>query len=492
MPRLRSAVSLIEICLLATLTAIGYAGLVRVQRSLFLAGLTSSTPYAVPRDAVNLALVHRDLTEYLLLVGVTLVLYGWVVLRARRWSWPPVLAVLVALPVAVQLVLLTQPPTLSTDAFSYLAHGYLARGGNPYVQQAAALQGTGYGEALRRLGWLPTAAQTPYGPLWTLFERTVVAITGADVRTAVTLVKTPALVGSWGCSLVIFRLARELAPRWRWPALAAWHWSPVAIVECAGEGHLDGLMVLLVLLGLVATVRGRAWSAVLWLGAATLVKFLPAVLGVPVVPFLIRSAVRRRRTTARILLAVSSVAAGAVLAFAPWWVGPQTFLGVSRSGRAQFGWTPSGLIYTAFRRWWPTPTAEAWTQGVLITSILVVAAVAAARADTPRRLLHGCGVVALVSFALLPGGWPWYVMLPIAVLLCCPGARVLVCCAVLTVTTRSIAVFGDLQLLGAVPLADTADLDGLIGVLIPSCLGLLCVLVPERPGSDRSLASRLQ
>ena len=67
-------------------------------------------------------------------------------------------------------------------------------------------------------------------------------------------------------------------------------------------------------------------------------------------------------------------------------------------------------------------------------------------------MLRGVAVIACASFALLPGGWPWYAALPLALVLCLPtfGARILV--IVLTVTTRSIAAFGDLQMLGQVPM----------------------------------------
>jgi len=58
--------------------------------------------------------------------------------------------------------------------------------------------------------------------------------------------------------------------------------------------------------------------------------------------------------------------------------------------------------------------------------------------------------------------------LPVAMLVCLPtiGARLLI--LALTLATRSIAVFGDLQVLGAVPLETSVDIDGLIGVMVPT------------------------
>ena len=106
--------------------------------------------------------------------------------------------------------------------------------------------------------------------------------------------------------------------------------------------------------------------------------------------------------------------------------------------------------------------------------LIIIVLLVSTRVAGPRQMLRGVAVIACASFALLPGAWPWYAALPLAVLLCLPGfgARILV--IVLTVTTRSIAAFGILQMLAQVPYANTADLDGLVGVTIP---GLCCTLM---------------
>ena len=91
----------------------------------------------------------------------------------------------------------------------------------------------------------------------------------------------------------------------RWTALYAL--SPVPVVEVVNNGHVDGLAALFVVLALLAAARRRpVWVGVL-LGAATLVKLYPAVLGLAVVASL------RRRDVVRVASAAAAVVAAAYL-----------------------------------------------------------------------------------------------------------------------------------------------------------------------------------
>lgn len=55
-------------------------------------------------------------------------------------------------------------------------------------------------------------------------------------------------------------------------------WSPLALFELAGSGHLEALMLPFVLLALLARTKGRSILAGWALGAAALIKLYPAVL----------------------------------------------------------------------------------------------------------------------------------------------------------------------------------------------------------------------
>ena len=209
------------------------------------------------------------------------------------------------------------------------------------------------------------------------------------------------------------------------------------------------------------------------------VKYLPAVFAPPLLGLMLRHAdsgtgVPRTGVIVRIAGGGVTVLALLALAFAPFWVGEPTFVGVRESGRLYSSWSPSGLLLRMVRTRVADPAAERIIQTLLVSVLIIIVLLVSTRVADSRQMLRGVAVIACASFALLPGGWAWYAALPLALVLCLPtyGARILV--IVLTVTTRSVAAFGLLQMLGQVPYADTADLDGLIGVTIP---GLFCLIV---------------
>jgi alpha-1,6-mannosyltransferase len=461
---------------MSALTAMGYAALYRVQRSLSDNGLATSTPNKFPRTDVDLTRAANDVWTYLGIVAVLCLLYAWVLFRASRWTGSVETACLVAVPILIQLGLLFLRPTLSIDAYSYLAHGYLAAEPplNPYQQEAAAVSEQPYGELLRQLGWLPMHPQSPYGPAWTQVERVVVDLTGPNLEAARVLIKAPALAAAWGSAVIIFLLARRVAASLRWPGLLAWLWSPIVIVEFAGDGHNDAVMIFFVLVALSCCVRGWAYRATLALGLAVLIKHLPLIFAPLILVALLRRAGPAWRVLARIALAVVTTVALAALAFGRYWMGLATFIGVARSGTPYPAWTPAGLIVSYVRRSMSEAAAIELTQEILVGLLLVVVLAVSLLVRTPRQLLRGSAVVALAAFALLPGGWPWYAALPVAMLVCLPTVGALLLVLTLTVTTRSIAIFGNLQILGAVPLEHSVDIDGLVGVMAPA---LICLPV---------------
>ncbi|MET0829496.1 MAG: glycosyltransferase 87 family protein [Microbacterium sp.] len=475
-----------ELGIVSLLVVAVYVALYRVQRSLFDNGLTESEPGVFPRTRVDIESALGDLRIYLGLVGVLCVLYAWVLFRAHAWTARMAIATLIAVPVAIQIGLLFTRPTLSIDAYSYLAHGYLAvdPSRNPYQEEAAAVSSSPYGDDLQRLGWLPMHPQSPYGPVWTQIERLVVWLTGTDVETAQVLVKLPAFAASLGCAALIFALLNHLAPSLRWAGTAAWLWNPMNIIEFAGDGHIDALMIFFVLVAIYYAVRARTYLAGCALGLAALVKYLPVLFGPPLVVYLMRHSPAHSRVLLHSCAAVVTTLAVGALAFNGWWIGSATFDGVTKSGTPYASWSPSGLITTVVSTGVPEEAAPQATRYVLVALLLVVVLGVSARVRTTQQLLWGLAVIALAAFALLPGGWPWYAALPVAILLCVSSTSARIAVLVLTVTTRSIAAFGDLQLLGAVPLVDTADIDGFVGVSLPTLICLPLALIMWLKSSD--------
>ena len=469
----------LELGAVSLLTVGVYVLLYLVQVQFFDHGLAASVPFVWPRTDVDPQQVQRNLSAYLLLVGISCVLYTWVLFRVSNWRGGFMTALLLGVPAVLHILALPTRPTLSMDAYSYLAHGYLAAHPplNPYVQEASAVAAYPYGESLRQLGWLPLHAQSPYGPLWTQLERLVVMSTGPDADTGQVLIKVPVVAATWGSAMLIFALVRRLVPQLRWTAIAGWLWSPISLVELGGDGHIDAVMIFLVLLACYAGVRGWGYLTTVALGLAVAVKYLPAVLAPPLLGMVWRQADSRAGVVVKIACGGVTLLALLALAFAPFWVGGPTFVGARESGRLYRSWSPSGLLLTLVGARVADPAAERITQALLVSVLIIIVLLVSTRIAGPRQMLRGVAVIACASFALLPGGWPWYAALPFALVLCLPtfGAQILV--IVLTATTRSIAAFGDLQMLGQVPYADTVDIDGLVGVTIPGLCSVIGAII---------------
>lgn len=212
---------------------------------------------------------------YLAAFGLYLAAAGVVLRRAER---PPSRALLIAIfafAVVFRLILLPSRPTLSDDMYRYVWDGRVqANGVSPYLfpPQGVELIKLRVGD---RVVWpyinrkdavtvYPPGAQMAFAAIW----RAV-----GDSVTGFKAVFTAAeLLGG----LVLLRLLRALG---QLPERALLYlWSPLLVFEVAHAGHVDGLMLPLLVGAFWARVRGRPWLLGLFLGAATLVKLFPALL----------------------------------------------------------------------------------------------------------------------------------------------------------------------------------------------------------------------
>ncbi len=220
------------------------------------------------------------------------------------------------LPVAALTMALAYPPT-SADLFYYAVAGHLAadRGLNPYVVTPATFPT----DPLVPLNYW-TGITSPYGPLWTTLSRGVVEVVGADPLRVSLAFKVLAAVSAIGLTLVISRLAEESSPGAGLVAYVLVGWQPIMVLESAGTGHHDALIMLPALVGLGLLGRERTRTALLALTLSALMK--------PVtVPLLVLAAVarlRERRWLGAIrgwsgdLLAISLLV---LLVSAPYWAG---------------------------------------------------------------------------------------------------------------------------------------------------------------------------
>ncbi len=179
-----------------------------------------------------------------------------------------------------RVLFLTQGPTLSEDLYRYRWEGRVQQAGlNPYLYtptdpETAFLQDE---TSTRVPGWNVRAG---YGPLWEIIERQTLRLAAWAARGSVARqllwMKLPSLTGELCVIALLLALLRS--HNLPWPRVLVWVWCPLTWVEFWGEGHMDSLLVALMVAALVAARRERWALAGLLLTAGGLIKWWPFLL----------------------------------------------------------------------------------------------------------------------------------------------------------------------------------------------------------------------
>ncbi|WP_253769994.1 polyprenol phosphomannose-dependent alpha 1,6 mannosyltransferase MptB [Goodfellowiella coeruleoviolacea] len=221
----------------------------------------------------------KDLATAVLYGGLGLLVWAWIRLgRGVRAELVGRKAMLLTIGVWM-LPLLVAPPLFSRDVYSYLAQGQLAlEGFDPYQAGPSVLPGP----LTENVSWVWQNTPAPYGPLFMLVAKGVVAVTGTSLIGGVVLIR---LMMGLGVVLLCWSLpglARHLGGR---PAVALWLGvaNPLMLVHLVGGAHNDMLMVGLLATGVLLVLERRHVSGVAVVTLATAVKATAVV----ALPFLV-------------------------------------------------------------------------------------------------------------------------------------------------------------------------------------------------------------
>ena len=149
------------------------------------------------------------------------------------------------------------PPILSADVFHYALFGRMVAfyGLNPYVVPGSAISHDPFWSFAV---WHDITTQ--YGPVWTLVSAAAAAVGGDSVLlTTLTFKGVAALCNLAGAALVLL-LARRLTGGDGVRPLLLYAWNPLILIESAGSGHNDVVMIAIALVGLLLATNGRVLS----------------------------------------------------------------------------------------------------------------------------------------------------------------------------------------------------------------------------------------
>jgi len=391
-----------------------------LELAMFRNGLRHATVID-PAVVADQSLLAWQMTLYGLVTVMIFWAYLAVINMCRRGALAAGRARLLALavPVVLNLLCLIWMPRLSTDTLSYVAHGFLGLipGQNPLLQPPDDVHGTELGARLAAFGWHGVTDLSPYGILWTRLEIAIANLSAGNVLPAALTFKATAMAASLGSAWMIWLALGRIYPDLQLQGTLAYLWNPLVIMEFAGEGHNDALMIFFSLAALVACIANRPTLSII----AQLLGAMTKYISLLYLPAQLVYLWRTRRTAAQLALQIATalavtIAVAAVL-YLLLWAGFHTFDGVLKRVDSPTAGLASlfGSMRWLLRHSPLKPYAVQITVAVLTVAVLAFVAWSSLRVKDARDLARTCAWTSLAFFLIAaPDYWPWYVCTPIA------------------------------------------------------------------------------
>ena len=292
------------------------------------------------------------------------------------------LYVCLALAAGWRIPLLLKPPTLSTDVYRYVWDGRIQRlGYNPYIVVPAD-------PSFRQLHTAETllmnhrSEPTPYPAAAELFFRAV-----ATVHESARAMKSAIFLCDVTLAGVLFAwlIGSHRNP---WLVLA-YAWNPLVAIEGAGNGHLDLVGALCLVLAAISLGRGKRTLSAVAFSLAVGVKFLPATLA----PLLL----------GRIRIRDAALGGGILVAMYIPFLGDSK-LPVGSLGDYLTNWRYNAPIFSALERVFPTAVL------VAVPVILGVVVAFWSRWNLPVDSPETWAWPATATLLFAPTIYPWYLL----------------------------------------------------------------------------------
>ncbi|MBP2331095.1 alpha-1,6-mannosyltransferase [Kibdelosporangium banguiense] len=206
-------------------------------------------------------------------VGAGLIIWGWLWLRACTRT-----QILTAI-AAWAVPLLAAAPVLSQDLYIYLAQGAIAHAGlDPYTVGPSGLDSP----LTAKVSWVWENTPSPYGPLFILLMKSIVAVTGPHLVLAAAITKIVIASGLVLLCAALPGLARHLggtAEQALWIGAA----NPLVLVHLVAGAHNDLLMIALLATGTLFVLDRRHLLGIVIVAFAVGIKVTAAI----ALPFLV-------------------------------------------------------------------------------------------------------------------------------------------------------------------------------------------------------------
>ncbi len=361
------------------------------------------------------------------------------------------LALLLAGALVFGITLLFLPRLFSDDVFTYIFSGRILSIYHLDPLNTAPFQfpGDPY------LRWVISGRSAPniYGPLWLCITSLLIGVSAslnAGPVATLLLFKGVMLFSHLCNCLLLWLILGRVAPAQRLQGTLLYAWNPLALLELAGMGHYEGVLLTLLLLAVFVSILGQQRPgygllvlAIFGLAAsANLVALL-------ITPIFVWFTLRTERNITRAVWAfcwrMGFVLACMALVYLPFWRGWTTFFAITSAiDMAHFVHSPLGVLVEPMRgffsdvaRWahfppimQPVAAADLTLRGsatVIFALIylhlfgrvrLAPQAPAASGSTGLRTSLPGfdvllsswCGAILAYLFLVSGWFWPWFVL----------------------------------------------------------------------------------
>ncbi len=274
----------------------------------------------------SLGLANASATSLKILAAVAgagiVLSYVWALYIFRHTKGSGLTTILgVALGLSVLLVLM--PPLVSRDIFSNIFYGKIGAvyKQNPYVITPQRFLDDPLMPFLST-NWKNTGVV--YAPLYTVFSIFLVKATGSGIIANIYSFKTAMAFFHVINIFIVWKILGELAPERRSFGTMLYAWSPLVLIETAGAGHNDIMMITFALAALWLILRKHDILAFTLLTLSVMVKYITALFLVVYIIYLMKEkSLWSERILALIGYGIIVILIVALL-FSPFWEGTQT------------------------------------------------------------------------------------------------------------------------------------------------------------------------
>lgn len=367
--------------------------------------------------------------EFALILLYLALCYAWILRAVRVRRETITLRTILVWVLVFSAPLFMLPRLMSQDVFIYTIEGRVSAiyGASPMLVPPSAFPADPVLAAFAAdplLKKMVAAQNSPafYGPVWLLFSHCLtlaVNLVGHSLWLHVAAYKLAAISLHLANTVILWSFLRRWKPEQQAWGTLMYAWNPLVLLEFAGSGHNDALLLTCLLLACWAAQRGAWQRAIVGLTGAALIKYIPLLL-LPLYAILLfreRAAWRARLAVVGKAVIISILLT--VLLFAPFWRGgilqshflanPQAHASANSVGT----WVVDTLLLLG-PRGSSLAGAVPWATRILFGAGCVAAAIALWRRPTFERFVAASFWV-LLFFVLFGQMWfqPWYAIWPL-------------------------------------------------------------------------------